>query len=108
MFKEITLDDAKGKEIQDHAVSVYGQMVIVFADETFTTLGIDTGFEQGDETIVQKTIELLNFGHNQLIALGIVTQKELDDKASTKAQEFTRQREREERMEYRRLKIKYQ
>lgn len=108
MFNEITLNNAKGKMIRDYAVSVWGQMVIVFTDETFTTLGIDTGFEQGDETIIQEEIELLNFGHDQLIALGIVTQKELDDKASVKVQESARQRECEERAEYKRLKIKYE
>lgn len=107
MFKEITWVEAKGKKVQDYTTSITGQMVIVFTDETFTTLGIDRGFERGDESIIEEAIDLLDFGHRQLIALGIITPEELKNKENIQNEEFQRQHERKEKLEYRRLKAKY-
>jgi hypothetical protein len=108
MLREIKLNEIIGKKIMGHALSITNcQMVIMFSDRTFTTLGVSLGYERGDEEIVGDTLEIMNFGHDKLVFLGIVSQKELEDESNKRAKEFTLKNERRELSEYNRLKAKF-
>jgi hypothetical protein len=109
MFKEITLDEAKGKKIRDYAMScTCGQMIIVFTDKTFTTLGVDHGYQGYSDEIVQAKLDLLDFDNAALIALEVVVLQEIESAERIKEREFIQQDERRERAEYKRLKAKYE
>jgi hypothetical protein len=60
MLKEIPLEEVKGKTISGLTSSCScNQFVITFTDGTFTTLGINSGYEPGDETI-EEEVWILN------------------------------------------------
>ena len=66
MKKEIKLSEALGKILVGFESSfTSGQAVLVFADGTFSTLGIDRGYEHGNEEIEESELKVLDFGHNQ-------------------------------------------
>ncbi len=73
MNKEIGLDQAIFKTIAGYEYSTNSsQMVIVFNDETFTTLGIHDGDIGSDK------LNIDSFGDDYLVRSGIATQEELD------------------------------
>jgi len=79
MFTEITLEQAKGKQLQGYAFSFCcEQTVLVFTDSTFTTLGIDHGYTGEYSEIMQSALRLNDFGDTQLISCGIITQEEVN------------------------------
>ena len=108
MLKEIKPPEMVGKKIAGYGSSwSNAQMVILFSDNTFTTFKIDYGSEYGDERIVESTLDLLDFGDNALITLGIISKKELEAITSKRKKEFALKREQQELSEYNRLKAKF-
>ena len=110
MLQEITMEEAKkeGKAIAGYDFSfTCGQMVIVFRDGTFTTLGIQRGWESGDEEIEESYLELSQFGDDKLIELGIITAQELETIKSEKDKKYAEAQEKHEKAYYERLKRKY-
>jgi len=86
MKKEINLSDAIGKTLEGFGFSITcGQAVLTFTDGTYSTLGITTGCEVGYEEIEESLLDLFDFGHDKLIALGIISQKDLDEKVKLRS-----------------------
>lgn len=80
MKTEIKMSDTIGKTIQDFAFSnTSGQAVIVFADDTFATLGVHFGYEDRDVDIVEDVLIVSDFGDSELERVGIVDEKELEE-----------------------------
>ena len=81
MKTEIKMSDAIGKIIKDFAFSgtYNGQAVIVFDDDTFATLGIQFGYEHMDADIVEKELNITEFGDSEIERVGIATEQELEE-----------------------------
>ncbi len=108
MKTEIKLTDALGKTLQGFESSITSpQAVLTFSDDTFTTLDIYRGYEEGDETILEGSLLLDQFGDEKLIRLGIITQEELDEGRKKERAVFDDAREKRERAEYERLSRKF-
>ena len=110
---EVTLNEAIGKTLQGVEASfTCGQMVMAFTDGTFTTLGIDRGYEYGDETIESRRLELHNFGDEALVRLSVTTDEELNAIRSARDAEheaaYRLQKEAKDRAEFVRLKRKFE
>jgi len=109
MRNEIRLQDAMGKTLEGFDFSfTCRQAVLTFTDGTFTTLGIDMGYEAGDERVKESTLEIFNFGHEKLFRLGILTKDEMEEKTKEKDERFREGQERRERGELERLRRKYE
>ncbi len=82
MYREIRLDECPGKTLKGVWISE-AIAVIVFADETFTTLRGDADHDNVGEIYPYKLdilrFSVLHFSHKKLIESGILTQGELDD-----------------------------
>jgi len=103
---EITLKQAIGKTIKSYDFSITGaQAVIVFDDNTFTTLGIHGEYESGGVELEQSTLEVFDFGKDKLITLGLFTQAECDKISNER---FKDEQERLEKKQYLTLKRKYE
>lgn len=115
MKTEVKLTQSIGKTLEAVAFSgnyVGGKCVLVFSDGTFATLGVNRGYEAGDEEIEEIALPVFEFGDAELIRVGIVTVDELaqmrkdrDDKARSQIAEAE---ERRDRAEFERLKRKYE
>ena len=81
MKTEIKMSDAIGKTIKDFAFSgsYNGQAVIVFDDDTFAALGIQFGYESMDADIVERGLNITEFGDSEIERVGIATEHELID-----------------------------
>ncbi len=109
MKQEIRFSDAVGKILEGFDFSITcGQAVLTFTDGTFTTLGIDRGHASGDEEIEESTLELHDFGDEKLVALGVITQTELDEQREQRNKSFAFTQEKRERTEYERLRAKFE
>jgi len=108
MLKEIKLDEIIGKKITGYESSISnGQMIISFSDNTFTTLEVDLGYDPGEEEIIGASLDILDFGNDELIALGIISQTELEAILNKRNAEIVLRRNRRELSEYNRLKVKF-
>lgn len=107
MKTEIKLSEAIGKTLATVEFALSGQCVIIFNDDTFTTLGIEQGYDPGDEQIVEDRLNIFEFGDTALVRVGIATFDEL--MAMRQAKNDKRQAEQEirERCEFERLKRKF-
>ena len=114
MKTEVKLTEAVGKTLAAVEFSESycgGQAVLAFTDGTFATLGIERGYESGDEEIVEEALSVFDFGDKKLVRAGIVSADELaamrkarDDQQ--KAEQQARQEARD-RQELERLKKKF-
>jgi hypothetical protein len=114
MKTEVKLTESVGKTLTAVEFSENycgGQCLLVFADGTFATLGVDRGYESGDEEITEEPLELFDFGDEKLVRAGVVTADEIaamrkarDDKH--RAAQQARQ-EAIDRREFERLKRKF-
>ena len=109
MYKEITLEEAKGKTITNYSFSFSDdQLILVFSDNTFTTIGFDIGiFGHEDVMIIQDKLALLKFGDKNLIIAGIITSEEMQSEREKHEKIELKKREDWERQEYLKLKDKY-
>ena len=109
MKKEIRLTEAIGKTLEGFEFSITcGQAVLTFTDGTFATLGVDRGYEAGDEEIEETELELFNFGHDKLIALGIISKEEMDEKREQLRKASADSQAQRDRAEYERLRRKFE
>lgn len=109
MRTEIKLSDAIGKTLEGFEFSnTCGQAVLTFTDGTFSTLGVDRGYEKGDEQIEESKLSLFDFGDNKLIALGIIPEEEMDEKTEQRRKAVANSRAQTERAEYERLRRKFE
>lgn len=114
MKTEVKLTEAVGKTLQAVEFSASycgGQAVLAFTDGTFATLGVERGYESGDEEIVEEPLAVFDFGDEKLVRAGLVTAKELEAmrKARDEQQRAERQAQQEarDRQEFERLKRKF-
>ena len=85
MKAEVKLTEAVGKTLQAVEFSESycgGQAVLAFTDDTFATLGVERGYESGDEEIKEDALAVFDFGDKKLARAGIVT---LDEMAAMRA-----------------------
>ncbi len=109
MRTEIQLTNALGRTLEGFEFSATSsQAVLIFTDDTFATLDIDRGYDRGEETITEGSLDLHTFGNQQLIGVGILTQKEIDERSRQEREIFDNAREERERAEYERLKHRFE
>lgn len=109
MREQITLDEALGKTLKHTYYSMSAnQLALLFDGGTFVVLGIDKGFEEGDETVAERTIDLDYFGDALLVESGIATKEEVEAKRAEQAAARTQQSEVRDRKEYARLKARFE
>jgi hypothetical protein len=78
MKTEINIEQAIGKTLVAYAFSEdSGQAVLVFTDNTFSTLGVSTGYEIGYEHIIEDKLNPEKFGDTLLIKANIYSEEEL-------------------------------
>ena len=107
MKTEIMDKQAVGKTISRFAYSfVSGQMVISFSDETFITFGVSKDYD-GEVNIVNKELALFNFGDSELIESGIISKEEIENKRTEYNKLCKNRQENSERLQYERLKAKF-
>ncbi len=108
MKTEINDKEAIGKKVDGFLYSLSSnQMIVHFADNTFTTFGVDRGYDPGDEEIVSEPLEWFDFGHERLIASGIISEKEWESMWDKEVRTEREKREMTEQKHYLYLKSKY-
>jgi hypothetical protein len=114
MKTEVKLTEAVGKTLAAVEFSESycgGQCVLAFADGTFATLGVERGYESGDEEITEEPLSVFDFGDEKLIRAEIVTAEELAAMRKARSdQQRAEQQARQEardRQEFERLKRKF-
>lgn len=115
VWRAVGMEEAEGKTLQavefSSGSSKGGQCLLVFSDRTFSVLGVDRGYERGDEVITEATLDLFQFGDSELIRAGITTAEEMSTlrkQAEGLAEVRSRERqERSDRAEYERLQRKF-
>ncbi len=108
MKTEINDKEAIGKKVNGFLYSaVAHQMILSFQDNTFTTFGIETGYDPGDGEIVNEPLEWFDFGHERLIASGIISEKEWESMWDKEVRTEREKREMTEQKHYLYLKSKY-
>lgn len=114
MKTEVKLTDAVGKTLAAVEFSESyrsGQAVLAFTDNTFATLGVERGYEGGDEEIVEEPLDVFDFGDEKLVRSGIVTAEELETMRKVRDEqqraEHQAQQEARDRQEFERLKRKF-
>lgn len=113
MKTEIGISKVVGKTLKAIQFSnLNGQCVLVFNDDTFTTLGIDRGFEHGDDDIEPISLDLFMFGDDRLIEADIVTKEEMEfirsEKAAADNKRHNVAQELRDRAEYERLRARFE
>jgi hypothetical protein len=107
-MRQIKLSEAAGKTFAGCVFSsVCSDALILFADGTFACLGVDTGYERGDETIEEGTLSPLNFGDTLLVGHGVYSQAELDAIRNERDEKSKVAREAYELQEFQRLRAKF-
>ena len=108
MKQEITYTEAIGKTIEAIELShTSGGMIIVFTDGTFTHFEVHHGYHDDAPEIMWSKLDLLDFGDDQLITAGVISQDELDQIRKQKSAKFKAKKEAYDRQEYERLKKKF-
>lgn len=109
MKKEIKLADSIGKKLSNVVFSSYGcrQCLLVFDDNTFTTLGIDAGYDEAEITTAE--LNLYEFGDHILDKHGIATECEIAEMRRAQYNKLrakiAKEKETRDRKEIERLKI---
>ena len=104
MKREVKFAEALGKKLENVAFS-NEQAVFVFDDNTFSTIGLDKGYDN-DVDLIEDSLELLNFSHEKLLKVGIVSEDELKKLIAEKDEKHREFYQKRELAEYERLKKK--
>jgi len=105
---EISLTEALGKTLDSFAFSnICNQAILVFTDNSFTTLAVDVGYERGYEEICESKLEIFNFGDDKLFSLGITSMEELSALREENRKDYAAAKEQRERSEYERLRRRF-
>jgi len=114
MKTEVKLTEAAGKTLAAVEFSESygsGQCVLSFSDGTFSTLGVERGYEGGDEEVKEDTLSMFDFGDEKLISAGIVTADEMaamrEERDGRQRAEQQARQEARDRQEFERLKRKF-
>ncbi len=78
MKTEITHRQATGKVVAGFVFGGSAQMIVNFTDDTFTTFGINLGWEAGDQEIINEPLEWMDFYHAALSMANIASSAELN------------------------------
>lgn len=107
MKQERNLEAHKGCVLTDYAFStISNQMVLVFGD-TFTALTIEFGYDS-DVSFEEKSWDRDDFGDDELIRVGILTEIEVKEWRAYKDARYKANREANDLREFERLKKKYE
>ena len=114
MKTEVKLTESVGKTLAavEFSESYYGgQCLLTFTDGTFATLGVERGYESGDEEIKEVTLSVFDFGDEKLARAGVVTPEEMAairaERARRQQAEDDARKEARDRLEFERLKQKF-
>jgi len=108
-MQEISNTEALGKVVREIVCSQHnGQMVITFDNNTFTTFGVDRGWEPGDEEICENRLSMDSFGNEALVALGILTAEEIEKRRKMRLAHQNRTQRARDLAAYKRLKAKFE
>jgi hypothetical protein len=112
MYREVKLTGAIGKIVAAVEFSRFnGQCVIAFTDGMFSTLGVEPGYDRGDNSIMSDPLDVFDFGDVELVRSGIVTAEELSDMRHVRDAheriEQQAQQDASDRKEFERLKRKF-
>mgnify|MGYP000107701468 CR=1 FL=1 len=102
MKKEVKFTDAIGKRLENVAFS-NEQVVLVFDDNTFSTIGLDKGYDN-DVDLIEDSLELLNFSHEKLLQIGIVSKEELEKLIMAQDEKYKEFHRKRDLAEYERIK----
>jgi len=107
MRTEITAEKAEGRTIEkiDFGGS---QCVITFTDRTFTTLGMEFGYDPGGNEIVGEPLYLMSYCHSALLSLGILSEHELNERINKRNEAAATNSEKRDWELYERLKQKFE
>lgn len=108
MMQEITMEQSTGKTIRVYVSEFYGSdTLIIFDDDTFTTLSIDNGYDGDAGYIIQGKLTLLDFGDSLLIKHGVISEVELEEKRKDRDSMYKAEQEKRQRKQYEMLKDKF-
>ena len=108
MKQEIKLTEALGKTLENVAFSYTSrQAVLVFTGGTFSTFGIWHGYEPGDESITEDSLEMEDFGDAELIRVGVATEDEINSIRAVQQEQCQQHFEARDKAEFERLKKKF-
>ena len=105
MKKQISLKESVGKILTNYEF-VFGQLLLIFENE-FVFLKPIHGYECGDDEIIEYKLEMLDFGDHLLIRHQILSKEELENLKKEKDRLRLQRLEEEERLQYEKLKKKY-
>jgi len=108
MKTQTKLEKVTGKTLTGFAESyIEGQIILIFGDE-FVCLGVDRGYESGDERVVEDNLDWLGFGHDTLIDKGLITEDELTSMKANKHAVFKAKQEARDLITYNNLRVKFE
>jgi hypothetical protein len=107
MRKELSLDEAKGKTIEDFLFSFSSeQMIITLSEGSFICFG-ERGYDPGSEEVTYEKLKLFDFGDYLLVKGGIISKDELDTITKKRDDELKAHQEKDERRLFEMLREKF-
>ena len=103
---EISIEEAKGKIIQEVAWGLDGNLYVTFIDSTFTVITARQVYDKPPE-VVQGELDLDKASERMLISLGVMTKEEIENKIKEKDELKARLLQERDIRTYRRLKAQY-
>ncbi len=108
MKQQIPFTMAVGRPLTGYAFGpVNGQLLLVFGDY-YVCLGVERGYESGDESINEEPLAPLDFGDDYLLGAGVFSVDELTAMKEAKNNEYKARREAQERKMFEELRAKYE
>lgn len=108
MMKQITIEEAAGKTFKQFVGFTTHKAALVFTDDTFCLLTIESGYDPGDEWIVPYAEELHPYEFHDAVEAGILSQEEADAINEEENRKQKLKNEEKQRKQYERLKAKFE
>ena len=107
MLRHVDFDAVSGLTVE--CCEIAGERAyIVFTNGTYTTLGIDHGYEPGCASVEAAGPVSLHRDTQCLVRLGIFAQAEVDAARAKRDEEYQAQREAGEKKQYEQLRRKFE
>jgi len=108
MMKQITIEEAAGKPLKQFVGFTTYRAALVFTDDTFCLLKIDSGYDPGDEWITTDAEDLHPYEFYDAVRAGIMSEEEADAIRGKEDAERKLVQERRQRKLYAKLKAKFE